>query len=221
MKWFFSRHVGFWTRRRLGSFGLSFALLVLSLLVQMSAGAASARRALSSSAVHDIILDNIPVVDLSFVIVQGALIFALGFIATGIIRPRYLIFGMKATALLVLTRAVFINLTNLGIHPNELFLGAMASASYSLYQLVDFPGNYFFSGHTALPLLAALIVWQERPWRLAFLAASVFFGASVLLAHIHYSIDVFAAPFIAYGVYRVAAKLFPADYALAVEEAAV
>ena len=214
-------HRRFWTAARWRSFGAALALLLASAFVQAAAGASAARKAVASNAVHDIILDNIPVVDLSFVIVQGALIFALGFIAIGIIRPRYLIFGMKATALLVLTRAVFINLTNLGIHPNELFLGAMASASYSLYQLVDFPGNYFFSGHTALPLLAALIVWQERPWRLAFLAASVFFGASVLLAHIHYSIDVFAAPFIAYGVYRVAAKLFPADYALAVEEAAV
>ena len=221
MKWFFSRHVGFWTRRRLGSFGLSFALLVLSLLVQMSAGAASARRALSSSAVHDLILDNIPVLDLNFMIVQGALLFVAGLLIFGCARPQYLPFGVKAIALLVLTRAVFINLTNLGIHPDELFLGVTASASYTLYRMVDFPGNYFFSGHTALPFLAALVVWPLRRWRITFLSISAFFGTSVLFAHIHYSIDVFAAPFIAYGVYRVAAKLFPADYALAVEEAAV
>jgi membrane-associated phospholipid phosphatase len=38
----------------------------------------------------------------------------------------------------------------------------------------------------------------------------MFFGASVLLAHVHYSIDVFAAPFIVYGVFVIAAKVFPA-----------
>jgi hypothetical protein len=36
----------------------------------------------------------------------------------------------------------------------------------------------------------------------------------VLLAHVHYSIDVFAAPFIVYGMYVITAKLFPRDYAL-------
>ena len=46
--------------------------------------------------------------------------------------------------------------------------------------------------------------------RYLFLFLTVFFGASVLLAHVHYSIDVFAAPFIVYGMYVITKKLFPA-----------
>ena len=36
----------------------------------------------------------------------------------------------------------------------------------------------------------------------------------LLLAHVHYSIDVFAASLIVYGIFTITKKLFPADYAL-------
>ena len=36
------------------------------------------------------------------------------------------------------------------------------------------------------------IFWDEKLWRYVFLALAVVFGAAVLLAHVHYSIDVFA-----------------------------
>ncbi|MCL5009147.1 MAG: hypothetical protein M1400_02270, partial [Patescibacteria group bacterium] len=51
----------------------------------------------------------------------------------------------------------------------------------------------------------------DRLLRYVFLAASVVFGAAVLLGHLHYSIDVFSAFFITYGIYRIAVKIFPAD----------
>jgi membrane-associated phospholipid phosphatase len=85
---------------------------------------------------------------------------------------------------------------------------------YGLYHLVTFQGNFFYSGHTAFPFLLALIFWDNKYLRYLFLILTVFFGVSVLLAHVHYSIDVFAAPFIVYGMYVITAKLFPRDYAL-------
>ena len=60
----------------------------------------------------------------------------------------------------------------------------------------------------------ALIFWDDDFWRPFFLAAAVVFGASVLLAHVHYSIDVFAAPFIVYGIFAIAQRTFKKDYAL-------
>jgi hypothetical protein len=38
------------------------------------------------------------------------------------------------------------------------------------------------------------------------------FGVIVLLSHLHYSIDVFAAFFITYSIYHIALKLFDRDY---------
>jgi hypothetical protein len=34
----------------------------------------------------------------------------------------------------------------------------------------------------------------------------------VLFAHVHYSIDVFASPFMTYGIFTIAKTLFPQDY---------
>jgi membrane-associated phospholipid phosphatase len=85
---------------------------------------------------------------------------------------------------------------------------------YGLYHLITFQGNFFYSGHTAFPFLLALIFWDNKYLRYLFLFLTVFFGAAVLLAHVHYSIDVFAAPFIVYGMYVITARLFPHDYEL-------
>ena len=60
----------------------------------------------------------------------------------------------------------------------------------------------------------ALIFWDDTVLRRIFLILTVAFGAAVLLAHVHYSIDVFSAPFIVYGMYIITQKLWPDDYAL-------
>src|SRR5258708_19171404 len=55
-----------------------------------------------------------------------------------------------------------------------------------------------------------MLKWFRR----FFLVLAFLFGISVLLAHVHYSIDVFAAPFITYGVFVITSRLFKRDYAL-------
>jgi hypothetical protein len=72
----------------------------------------------------------------------------------------------------------------------------------------------FFSGHTALPFLAALAFWHIPQLRMFYLALTVFFGSVVLLGHYHSSIDVLAALFITHGVFLVSCWLFGRDYAL-------
>ncbi|MBI3904685.1 MAG: hypothetical protein HY309_03785 [Pseudomonas fluorescens] len=47
---------------------------------------------------------------------------------------------------------------------------------------------------------------------------SVLFGISVLLGHLHYSIDVFGAFFITYSIFCLAKKFFPKDYWLAMQQ---
>ena len=204
---------GFWSQERKRSMYLGLLLLFLALIIQVNAGNYSARRAINANFVGDIFLDNLPVVNLDFVIVQGAIIVAIIAAILFAVRPRNAIFGVKAISLFIITRSFFVDLTHVGIDPKNIFsVGGLGSG---IYNAVNFNGgNLFFSGHTGLPFLLALIFWREKVWRYFFIFISIFFGASVLLAHVHYSIDVFAAPFITYTIFHIAAWLFPRDHAL-------
>ncbi len=183
---------------------------MLSLAVQIGAGRYSARVSASANFAGDLFLDNLPVVNLDLIIVLGALIFwSIVFVLLSL-RPRYLLLGLKAIALFVIFRAFFISLTHLGIYPRQITIDG-GDAGYRLYKLFTFQGNFFFSGHTGFPFLIALIFWRERLLRRIFILATFFFAMSVLLAHVHYSIDVFAAPFITYGIFKITEKLFPRD----------
>jgi len=201
---------GFFTKERRKSLFIGLILFVLAIIFQFYASAYSTR--VSSNFVHDIFLDNLPVVDLSGIIVEGAL----GVIAGSMIliasKPKYIIFALKVTALFIAIRAMFIALTHLGIYPGT--LAPEPGFFDNLYNDFGLSAGYFFSGHTGLPFLLALVFWNERFWRNTFFVISLIFGVSVILAHIHYSIDVFAAPFITYTIFRMGQYLFSEDYKL-------
>ena len=77
---------------------------------------------------------------------------------------------------------------------------------------MNFSGDLFFSGHTGLPFLMALIFWSSPRIRCFFLALSVFFAVTVLLGHLHYSIDVASAYLITYSIFCIARQTFPNDW---------
>ena len=207
----FHAHRGFWSAERKSSLRLGILLLALSMAVQIGAGRYSARSSAGANFAGDIFLDNLPVVNLDFIIVEGALLlWVVVWVVLGF-YPRYLLFGIKAVALFVVFRAFFISLTHIGIYPEQILINP-DGAIFGLYKLFTFQGNFFFSGHTGFPFLMALIFWRNIVARRIFIFATVFFGATMLLAHAHYSVDVFAAPFITYGIFRIAAHVFPADY---------
>lgn len=114
---------------------------------------------------------------------------------------------LKSVALFIVIRSIFVIMTHLGpfsdqiaINPND-WIGALTSRN-----------DLFFSGHTGLPFLFALAFWESKHLRLFFLFSSVVAAVSVILGHLHYSIDVFAAFFITYGIFHIAQKLFAKDY---------
>jgi len=166
----------------------------------------------TSRSVGDLVLDNIPAVDLSFIIIEVALISIVLSTLFVLTKPRYIIFTLKAVALFIIIRAIFISLTHVGIHPESITPGFGLFDSIYLY--LNFQTGLFFSGHTGMPFLMALIFWEKLRVRSTFLLLSFTFAVAVLFAHSHYSIDVFAAPFMAYGIFKIALYLFPNDYEL-------
>lgn len=63
--------------------------------------------------------------------------------------------------------------------------------------------DLFFSGHTATMFIFYLTS-VNKTMRKIFLFATVLVAFAVLIQHVHYTIDVVAAPFFAYSSYRIA-----------------
>ncbi len=65
--------------------------------------------------------------------------------------------------------------------------------------------DLFFSGHTATIFLLYLLA-DKKLLKTFFLVSAIVVGIGVLLQHVHYSIDVFVAPFFAYCSFYIVKK---------------
>lgn len=160
----------------------------------------------ASNYVEDLILSNTNVYNFELVFVEGAIFLSLFVLVLCLRFRKTAPFLIKTVSLFVIVRAMFVSLTHIGPYPTKLVL-----ESKSL-DFITSGNDLFFSGHTGLPFLIALIFWDHLYLRSLFLASSIVFGVIVLLAHLHYSIDVFAAFFITYSIYHIAIKLFKKDF---------
>jgi hypothetical protein len=162
----------------------------------------------ASNPVTDFVLSRIGPFNVRFLFVYGT--FTAFAVTAGLLawRPNRLPFALKAMALFLLVRAVFVALTHVAPSPID------PQQPAPFLNSIFYGSDLFFSGHTGLPFLAALAFWHIVPWRLFYLALTAFFGAVVLLGHYHYSIDVLAALFITHGVFQMSCWLFGRDYAL-------
>lgn len=182
-------------------------VLGVSLIVNFFAGTYATNHA--GKPINDLILDNLPAINVSYIFIDGIIIFVTAVFGLMVLRPRTAPFILKSLALFIIIRSFFIILTHMG--PQEMAAGFKIPSSIDEF---TFNGDLFFSAHTGLPFLMALIVWPKKWLRYIFLAASVIFGAAVLLGHIHYSIDVFGAFFITYTIFHISVKFFSKDFFL-------
>jgi hypothetical protein len=135
---------------------------------------------------------------LTFALIYTSLLTAMAVIARD--PPRFL-FGLQAYLLLTLLRCVTLWLVPLeppaGIIPlRDPFVQGMVGTTDVLLK------DLFFSGHTSLPFLVFLVA-RTRGFKLVFLFLSLGIGALVILQHVHYTIDVVAAPAASYVAYRL------------------
>lgn len=162
----------------------------------------------ASSPVTDIILSNTPAFDVDGLFFYGTLGLVAFITLLLLAHPKRIPFTLHAMALLYFIRAAFISMTHIGLFP----IATANSANFGLgLSHFLFGGDLFFSGHTALAFLLALIFWKQKNIRYIFLAWSLYMAAVVLLGHLHYTIDVASAFFITYTIYCVAEWLFPKD----------
>lgn len=193
------------TRELVYGSAVGLFLLILSLFINFAANKFATSHI--SNSVNDIILDNIPTFNVDFVFFQGFGLF-LAFVFFLLVKePRRIPFALKAIATFIIVRSAFIILTHIGPPPNEMFFDPGAFS-----KKLTAGGDIFFSSHTGLPFLMTLLFWENKIIRNIFLTTSLVFGAAVLLGHMHYSIDVFSAFFITYGIFHIARTFFAKDY---------
>ena len=187
----------------------SLGLILIGLVVNFFAGTYATERA--SSAVSDIVLSNIPVFDVDLIFVYGPIIFWIIISAILVYDPKKIPFTLKSVGLFIIIRSIFITLTHIGPFPDAIAVDSLSLGKNINLFIFNSGADLFFSGHTGLPFLLALIFWKDHLMRVFCLSSSVFFGIVVLLGHLHYSIDVMSAFFISYTIFHIALKAFPRD----------
>lgn len=187
------------------SYVVSLLMLAFSLFVNYYASIYAAESA--SSSVTDIILSNIPIFDVDGLFVFGPLVLWVCVALLLLMYPNKVPFTVKSIAFFILIRAGFISLTHIG--PFNTVSPIESGANFLSY--FSSGDDLFFSAHTGLPYLLALIYWESKLLRRVLVLCSMFFGVIVLMGHFHYSIDVASAFFITYAIYHIALKVFKRD----------
>lgn len=153
-------------------------------------------------AVPDLLLSVIPPIDFSFVFVYGIVFCAFILVVYPFLFeikrfPWYIL----TICMLILTRSFFILFTGLKIP-----IGAIWPSYPGIISGWFFNNDLFFSGHVAIPFLGYLM--SRNKWiKWFFLLNSIILPLSSLFMHRHYSIDIFAAYFITYGIFRLSQRL--------------
>jgi len=188
-------------------FSLLASLLLLAVAITVIMYAITYATESSSNYATDIILSNIRVFDVDGIFLYGPVFFWLVILGYAAWKPEKIPFTLDSIVVFLLVRAVFISLTHLGPFPTHLIIN-----SKTLMGEIMSGNDLFFSGHTGFPYLMALVFWENKLIRYFCLACSIIFGIVVLLAHLHYSIDVLGAFFITFSIYHITLKLFKKDH---------
>jgi len=169
---------------------------------------------LSTTPVTDIILSNIRVYDVGGIFVYGSIILTVLGVFLGLRRLNFMPFAMKSLALFTLIRAIFVTLTHISPFPTHAVIDLPFFLNNEALSGIFTGNDLFFSGHTGLPFLLALIFWEHKTERTIFLSFSILFAIVVLLGHIHYSIDVLSAYFITFSIFQICKILFKKEWGL-------
>jgi len=202
------KHGALWSQKAFIA-EVAIGLLFLGVALLGTYYANSYTTAHASNFVTDLLLDNLPVVNVDFIFNEGALIFIIILCGILLYEPNRIPFVLKSIALFTAIRSGFMMLTHLAPPSYQSYIDPA-----DLLHRISSGNDLFFSAHTGLPFLLAFIFWDSKIFRCFFLFATVIGGVSVILGHLHYSIDVFSALFISFGIFHISKKLFGKDYQL-------
>ncbi|MFA6570763.1 MAG: phosphatase PAP2-related protein [Bacteroidota bacterium] len=119
-------------------------------------------------------------------------------------EPDRFLLAIQAYIILILTRMAAMYLVPLEPPATMIALKDPLVEIFGTGKLLT--KDLFFSGHTATLFLIFLVV-QGRLLKSIFLICTIAVGILVLIQHVHYTIDVYVAPFFAYGSYKISEQI--------------
>jgi hypothetical protein len=150
--------------------------------------------------IHDWVLAAIPAHNVSWAIFT--VIWGIGFYALwrGIEKPTIYITYLWTFIFITIIRVLTISLVPLNPPAGLIVLTDPLTAVF--YGRSTITKDLFFSGHTSILFLAFLCL--ERKWdKILALTGTCIVACLLLVQHVHYTIDIIAAPIIIYPVFRV------------------
>jgi hypothetical protein len=118
--------------------------------------------------------------------------------------PRRLLLAIHAYMIMVVFRVCAMSL--LPLDPPQTMIPLTDPFVEYFGTGISLSRDLFFSGHTSTLFLLSLTM-QARRWRALFFFCTAAVACCVLIQHIHYTVDVFVAPFFAYASYRLALSI--------------
>jgi len=134
---------------------------------------------------------------LTFALIYISLVTA---IITLIKNPKRLLFTIQLYTLMVIVRIAAMYLLPLEPPSTMIILNDPFVEIFGTGQTLT--KDLFFSGHTAT-LFILYLVSEKKSVKFIFLFCTIAVAVSVILQHIHYTIDVFAAVFFTYASYVI------------------
>lgn len=133
-----------------------------------------------------------------FILLWGTVILTLVHLS---FHPRSFVLALQAMGILLILRTIALGLMPLEPMKSIIPLQDPIVIRLGTGRLII--KDLFFSGHTATMFMCGLAS-RRASWRVFCFVGTFAVALGVVLQHVHYSADVYAAPFFAYGSWRIA-----------------
>jgi len=153
---------------------------------------------------QDIVLQTLPCIDVSMPIFIITWIMGILTITRALQKPE--IFLLFMYGFIVLNVVRFFTIALIPFDPPSGLIPIVDPISNHFYGESYVTKDLFFSGHTATQFLFYLCLKRKSEKAMA-LFGTIAMGILVLIQHVHFTIDVFCAPFFAYICYVIARRL--------------
>ena len=183
---------------------LIISLILLAIVLTSLANFLNHVEARPGVLLPDPLLNLFKPIDLTWLIFALIYISLVVAIATLSKNPKRLLFAVQLYTLMVAVRIAAMYLLPLEPPATMIILNDPFVEFFGTGQTLT--KDLFFSGHTAT-LLILFLVSEKKTIKTVFLISTIVVAIAVLLQHVHYTIDVFAAVFFTYTCYVVLEKL--------------